>query len=680
MNDALVLSPIAMNFNPFRSTPPASKSQAVSDATTANSVDTNNVSDDSWHSNVATNRAMADSKTAAPISAPLSWFSSWTSSTTATSVVSSTIAGGSAATMRSSHETTVQTTMVVASSSSSQNEHNLPRSPSSLNMLRGFDSHESDNETEPHSNHHPHVQTSSHVATNNKSHRDNEGALARGESFTARLKTAIGANVVGVGCIPTNATAPFHNHRNSDVNGNDDLYSIIADVPFFPPQGQSNARSVDQCVSRGVTKTEQHHKPLHREEELVVDFPSWRQTNNNQASSPMVVAGHYKTCVHSSEHTMVHKEQVQQIQHHDSHHHHHHHHHHPPAGIHSLAEQEVHTFPGFALYNMARVSYILKKYTKALDTTTECLRVSKRALMIDGNNHNYNKNNNTSFGNVSTSNSRNESLSGVGFGNVRNIIKGGSVTSGDAFPLTAGDSPILVPTTQHPIVIANATAKMLSHYPTHSCVAQTLLLRARVLAVCGLYGHGSDDENDDNSTFSSGGDYSLVHQAIQHVEMAVAMQRKISTSTNVNLDLTQWELATPMVFLGVLKAEIRNFKDADGAYEEAFLLLRSIRQLHQEEQYAANERGDDTLARKHSKLLKRITREMANVLYLKGRSFQCRRLYCDAFQCYNKGLGLLRSVGVSKNDAGTKKIIRCMKKSSALEKLLSEYWDDSNRI
>lgn len=553
--------------------------------------------------------------------------------------------------------------------------HEFTRSPSPVNMLRGIDSHEAENDGDHHAPR-DHLSTNTHAVNHNNSSsssnntRDN-GALTRRKSLSTRIKSAIGANVVGVGCIPAKANLSYHNNNNNngDVNGSDDLFSIIADVPFFPPQEQQKTHCVEQQVSRTVP--EPHKKPLHREEELVVDFPS-RHHNNNHTGSSLVSSNHHTLLsVHTNtvktHHTLIHTDTAQHTQHHDRQHHH------SPIEIQSMAEQPSHTFPGFALYNMARVYYILGKYTKALDTTTDCLAFQKRALTI-------NENNNASCGDASTSNTRNDSSNGGGFGNVRNFIKGGNIASGATFPFNAGDSTIVLPAAQHPIAIANSTAKMLSHYPTHACVAQTLLLRARVLAVCGLYGHGSDDDNDESPTFSYGGDHSLVHQAIQHVEMAVAIQRKISTLTNVNLDLTQWELATPMVLLGVLKAEIRNFKDADGAYEEALLILRSVRQFHHEEQRAAKEGGDDTMAKEHSELLRRITREMANVLYLKGRSFQCRRLYSDAFKSYNKCLGLLRSVGASKNDAATRKIIRCMKKSSALEKLLSEYWDDANRI
>jgi tetratricopeptide (TPR) repeat protein len=304
---------------------------------------------------------------------------------------------------------------------------------------------------------------------------------------------------------------------------------------------------------------------------------------------------------------------------------------------------------------MARVYYVLGKYTKALDTTTECLAFQKRVLMIQ-----------SSQSEVSALSSRNN-VTTSGLGTVRNLLKGGSVSF----------SAPAIPTVQHPIVMTNSTAKMLSHYPTHTCVAQTLLLRARVLAICGLYGEQSEDEEE---TIHSSGDVTLVHQAIQHVEMAVAMQRKISAATDVNLELTQWELATPMILLGVLKAEMHNFEEADGAYEEALLILRSVQQLHDEEKCAAAQRGDKESTMKHSKLLKRITKEMANVLYLRGRCYQCRRLYEDAFKCYNQSLGLLRSVGASKCDAATRRIMRCMKKSSALEKLLSVFWDDPCRV
>ena len=445
---------------------------------------------------------------------------------------------------------------------------------------------------------------------------NNSNHLAKEESFSSRIKNAlIGSN--GGGCIPASAL----NTHSTAVN--DDLYSIIADVPFFPPEHKEKEHIMHQQQIQQMAS--------YREEELVVDFPS-RQTQTHRADVDVVQS-----------HTL--SIQTNPTQQPDSNT--------QNQSPHNSLEEQTQTFPGFALYTMAKVHYVLGQYTKALDTTTECLAFQRKALLIHANN------------NMNPANNSGHNNSPSGFGSVRNLLKGNSVHG------TPTNSP-LVPNAHHPIVIANSTQKLLSHYPTHACVAQTLLLRAQVLAACGLYGEKDEDAPSRDET--------LVHQAIQHVEMAVAIQRKISTFTNVNVDLTQWELATPMILLGVLKVEIQSFEEANDVYEEALLILRSVRQLHDAEQTSATERGDVDLTRQHAKISKRITKEMANVFYLKGRSFQCRRMYSDAFDCYNIGLGLFKSAGVPRHGVGIRRIIRCMKKSSALLHLLSHYWDDANII
>ena len=510
---------------------------------------------------------------------------------------------------------------ITTAASSPPNDAHLPKSPSSFNMLRGVESHESED-----------------ISKNvNISH--NQYLSTREESFSARMKNAfIGSNAGVGGCIPTTAMSNMNTATNKmEETGEDDLYSIIADVPFFPPE---HHREEDQSRER----RRQQERAAYREEELVVDFPQQELVNENQSSSH-----------HQEIKIAQHQHQNMQSQHPSE----------QSPKHNSLEEQPNHTFPGFALYNNARVYYILGQYTKALDTTTECLAFQKKALLIN-NNHDLNN----------ASIKKNDGSSPTGFGvGVRSFLSSSSSTVPN---FVSSDTSMLLPNAHNPIVVANSTTKILSQYPSHACVAQTLLLRARVLAVCGLYGH-DDCDNDEHSS-PAGRDRTLVYQAIQHVEMAVAIQRKISTFTNVNIDLTQWELAIPMVLLGFLKVEVQCFEEANSAYEEALLILRSVRQLHDDEKQAALQREDQVIARQHLKVSKRITKEMANVFYLKGRSFQCRRLYNEAFDCYNKGLNFLTKVGASKYSAGTRRIIRCMRKSSALEKLLSDFWDDPNRI
>jgi tetratricopeptide (TPR) repeat protein len=628
-----------MNFNPFRSadqsssgSTPAAQTQNTTEAAVKINRDNSNLND-SWHTNAPLTPQRNRGTAPAPASAPLSWFSSWTSSATVTasnatssaavssSYSNATVIQPAEVVISSKHET-IQTTTTLASPS---NNNELPRSPSSFNMLRGVEYHETED--------------TNHYVSNTTHYRNNH-TVVKQESFSARMKNVfIGPNTTG--CMPATTAINTSLPSNNDHAENDDLYSIIADVPFFPPE---------HCEEKDTKKLQPYHKQQqqqHREEELVVEFPS-RQNATTSASNTT----HQTLLVQTSTTTSTTTTSVDSNKQHNS------------------SEDQSETFPGFALYTMARAFYVLGQYTKALDMTTECLAFQKKALLIsnDGNNNYLNH-----LSTTTNNNSMNETS--PAFGGVRNYLKGGSGIGGKSTTIMPTTQSPIVPNAHHPIVIANNTAKMLSNYPTHTCVAQTMLLRARVLAVCGLYGYG-DDENE-----MSSGDVALVHQAVQNVELAVAIQRKISTFTHVNIDLTQWKLATPLILLGVLKMEIYRFDEAENAYEEALLILRSVRQLHCNESTSAADRGDEEMTRQHDKISKRITREMAQVYYLKGRSFQCRRQYRDAFDCYNKGLGLFKNAGASKySRVGSRRIVRCMKRSSALERLLSEYWDDPARI
>jgi hypothetical protein len=215
-----ILPPINMNFNPFRSTSQPTDN-VPNPTTTAHGNDPSNasfMSDDSWHSNIPeSNRIGNKAVAAAPTSAPLSWFSSWTtSSTTSTTIntVSSSTTGTVANTTITSQQISSLQTTVLAPPNNTR--HNLPYSPSSFNMLRGVESRESEDANHP-------SPTNHQSASRN---RKNTHYLARGESFGAWVKNGIiGANAGG-GCMPT--AIPTANH-----GAGDDLYSIIADVPFF---------------------------------------------------------------------------------------------------------------------------------------------------------------------------------------------------------------------------------------------------------------------------------------------------------------------------------------------------------------------------------------------------------------------------------------------------------------
>lgn len=572
----------------------------------------NNISsalDDSWHTN-----SPQTLSSSSPTAAPMSWFRPWNSSITSSTVSMSTPDITNNKTTTASHISTHETLITSPSSNPCDNDI-LPRSPSSFNMLRGAESHESED------------RVPSHSMSDGKTNHN----LSKQKSFSDRIKNIIGSNATANSCMPANGSMPNNTETNE---GDDDLYSIIADVPFFPPEHKENQNNVQL-----------HKQSSYREEELVVEFPS-RQENNQQPSLPAQIDSKPTTNLSQDHCTRKQVTTEKTI-----------------ACENIVHEESRETFPGFALYTMARVYYVLGQYTKALDTTTECLAFQKKVLLINGN----------SVGNVFTNNDLQASSGGLG-GSVRNFLKGsgGNMTNGTR---TTTVSSSLSPNAHQPIVIASSTAKLLSDYPTHECVAQTLLLRGRVLAVCGLYG---SDDIEENSSPSK--DLTLVHQAIQHVEMALAIQRKISTFTNVNINLTQWELAVPMILLGILKCEICNFQEAQAAYEDALLVLKSVRQLHDAEHTTAKGREDSEMAQKHYKISRQITKEMANVFYFKGVSYQKRKLHSDAFEAYNKGLDLFRRSGATKYHTGEKRIICCMKKYSALEKLLSDFLDDPNRV
>ena len=154
MND--ILPPISsMNFNPFRSTTPSSTASpahpqgsrdAVANQNSTLSTSSNSTAniDDSWHTNAPLSPSTAGGVASAHISAPMAWFSSWTATTT-TAVSSSHVTSSSAdahrtstsqsttAVSKATHETTIQTASLAPPS-----KHDLPRSPSSFNMLRGW--------------------------------------------------------------------------------------------------------------------------------------------------------------------------------------------------------------------------------------------------------------------------------------------------------------------------------------------------------------------------------------------------------------------------------------------------------------------------------------------------------------------------------------------------------------
>lgn len=223
MNGAIhILHPVNMNFFPFRSSSSSASIASPKEPSATNTSTNNNNTiaqtspiDDSWHTNAPLESSSNNTAAigAAPISAPMSWFSSWTTSSTVTSNVTASNNGQDATVITRSvtkHET------ITTAASSPPNDAHLPKSPSSFNMLRGVESHESED------------------ISKNVNITHNQHLSTREESFSAQMKNAfIGSNAGVGGCMPTTAMSNMNTATNKmEETGEDDLYSIIADVPF----------------------------------------------------------------------------------------------------------------------------------------------------------------------------------------------------------------------------------------------------------------------------------------------------------------------------------------------------------------------------------------------------------------------------------------------------------------
>ena len=192
-------------------------------------------------------------------------------------------------------------------------------------------------------------------------------------------------------------------------------------------------------------------------------------------------------------------------------------------------------------------------------------------------------------------------------------------------------------------------ATIIAQYPLHPCIAQTLLLRGRVLADCCLYGLDFDGDTD----------FSLLLQAIRNVEMAVAILRNIDH---------EYDLATSLVLLGTLRSLLGHFDEADRAYEEALSLFKALR-------LAA--KYDQESAAICEISMRRINEGAADAFYRRGKLYQSRRMHEEAFQCYHKSLTLSKCNGAKRRDGCVRRVVRCMKNRSAIESIVSSYIDGS---
>jgi len=340
---------------------------------------------------------------------------------------------------------------------------------------------------------------------------------------------------------------------------------------------------------------------------------------------------------------------------------------------------EESTFPGFALFQMAKARYSLGRYSQALDITTECLSFQKKCFAgnkgSDGtaaaavaaakgvanpkkveatNNPNSSHagliRRGSGDGNdtMTALDLRSTFVTGVG-SSVLGVVK--SLKASSEAVMDGGSSK-KGKHSHHPM-LSKSVAIMVSQYPSHPCVAHTLLLRGNLLAKCGLREFGED--------------------AIRQVEMAITIQRNLAISD-------EEELAAPLLFLANMKTGLGRFEEADVAYREALFILREVRSSVKKDHLKAVRRDDANVASNCVQYLKRITGEIATALYLRGKSYHRQRMHSEAFGCYNNALIMLKKIGASRGNPSVERIARCMKKRCAFEKLVSGYWDDSGII
>ncbi|KAL7441683.1 hypothetical protein ACHAXM_008053 [Skeletonema potamos] len=315
-------------------------------------------------------------------------------------------------------------------------------------------------------------------------------------------------------------------------------------------------------------------------------------------------------------------------------------------------------YPGFALYQTARAQYCLGKFNEALDATTECLAFQKLALGSPTESTTSPKlgphpitttSNDTNINNGMTAlDLRSTFVAEVGR-SMRGVVQSMKTST-----TSSGASAHKQPTqsSPHPM-LSNSMATMIAQYPLHPCIAQTLLLRGRVLADCAMYG----DDNCDGDT-----DFSLLLQAIRNIEISVSILRKIDQ---------EYDLATSLTLLGTLRTLLGHFDEADRAYEDALSIFIGLRLAAKYDQLHAIDEETTAIC---DQSIKRINDGAANLFYLRGKLYQSRRMHEEAFGCYRKALFLSKCNG--RRDRCVRRVVQCMKNRSALEKLVSTYIDD----
>mmetsp|Transcript_40660 Transcript_40660/g.85418 ORF Transcript_40660/g.85418 Transcript_40660/m.85418 type:complete len:687 (+) Transcript_40660:318-2378(+) len=680
MEDPQFLRPIYenMSFNPFRSSSssshqsPPTRPLRQQQKTTADHDSISSNDNDSWHTNSGhPSRYISSSEEATLSSSPqrsssaISWFAGWATSSVRRNSPKSksptTRAVSSSAILiqdddrRDNHSQSMPSPLP---SSSSRNppimSHQQTQAAQSMAMSRGL------TETpESSQNSHQRIIHKDAISPSSVPH------------LPLQKKLSISASIdIGNGCIPSIAG-----------NGSKVPKTLLQEfpqrnglaVPRVPSLGtmdnvdtknpsshdehaEMNGHDQEQLPSYPVPKdppTSQTHSPSRAKnnEELLVGFP---KPKTQKSSTPMTSLRTTPNTGSLFRHKQIFEES---------------------------------TFPGFALYQMAKARYSLGMYSQALDTTTECLALQKTSL-LNGNKGGlgsapavgaevaiYQAETNRAMPKSATTNAspHGSVRKGSGDGNehmtpldlrttfvagVGSSVLGVVNSMGSSSSRQQQHSP-------HPM-LSNSIAHMVSQYPSHPCVAKTLLLRGRLLAICGLHGYGEEDDDERGGLV----DFSLLVQSTQHVEMAIAIQRQVVFSDGE-------ELASPLLFLGNMKSRLGHFDEADAAYNEAISILNEVRTAAKLDRLAAIEREDTEGASDCAQYLKRITGELVTALYLQGKSYHCQRKHTEAFDCYNRALNLLKKTSGSRGKVRVKRsIVRCMKKRHALEKLVSGYCDD----
>ena len=328
------------------------------------------------------------------------------------------------------------------------------------------------------------------------------------------------------------------------------------------------------------------------------------------------------------------------------------------------------SYPGFALYQSARASYCLGKYNEALETTTQCLAVQKQAMansraqtitspkirsQVIMTTQQTRSNDRDVKVSMTALDLRSNFVSEVGRsmrGVVQSIKTSSAVTNGSNSNKQHEKLP------SRPLLTKLEMTPVVSRYPLSLCIARTLLLRGKILAECGLYG------------LEGGGktDYLLLIQAIRNIEMSVAILRKIDQ---------EYELATSLTLLGTLMTLSERFDEADRAFEESLSIFRALRLASKYDQSHAVDEDVIAVCRQ---ALKKINEGIINVLYHRGKLYQCRRMHNAAFRNYRKALTLSTCNGAKRHDGCVERIVRCMKSRSAIERIVSAYIDDQSVV